>query len=316
MTRIFHACDIHGSEIVWNKIVKVGPYYKADIVMMCGDLTGKAIVPIVKRKESEWYCCPFGEEIVMRSRQEVEKFVQLQRNRGFYAFEITMKELEELQRNPKKLSDLFAKVMTETLARWIKMVEEKTPKDVRVIVNPGNDDVFEIDGVIRQSDRVIYPLQRVVKIDDVYEMITCEWANPTPWKTPRECSEKELGKKLEKEFSRVKGAENLICNFHAPPYNTSIDLAPKLKKDQTVVTSAGMPVMEHVGSKAVREFVEKHQPYLGLHGHIHESCGSTIIGRTLCLNPGSEYQSGILRGFIIDLPPKASEKAEYWRVEA
>ena len=47
--------------------------------------------------------------------------------------------------------------------------------------------------------------------------------------------------------------------------------------------------MIHAGSTAVRASIEKHQPLVGLHGHIHESKGFVTLGRTLCLNPGSEY---------------------------
>jgi len=52
---------------------------------------------------------------------------------------------------------------------------------------------------------------------------------------------------------------------------------------------------------AVREAIEKYKPLLGLHGHIHESRGVVNIGRTLCINPGSEYGEGIIRGAIVDL---------------
>lgn len=316
MTRIFHACDVHGNELVWKKIVRIGPYHKADIVLMCGDLTGKAIVPIVRRKESEWYCNPHGEDMIMHSEEELEKFKEVQRNKGLYVFETTPEELKQLQADPRAVSDLFTRLMKETIQRWLELVKESTPKNVRVVVNPGNDDIFEIDEIVKNDDRVIYPLDRVVSLDDTYEMISCAWVNPTPWKTPRECSEQDLRKKLEKEYERVGRPEHLVCNFHAPPFGTTIDLAPKLKPDKTVVTSAGAPVMEHVGSRAVREFIEEHQLLLGLHGHIHEACGSEYLKRTLCLNPGSEYQTGILRGFVIDLPRSPTEKTSYWRAEA
>jgi len=59
--------------------------------------------------------------------------------------------------------------------------------------------------------------------------------------------------------------------------------------------------MVPVGSKSIRDAIEKHQPLLGLHGHIHESRGSFKIGRTICVNPGSEYTEGILRGTIANL---------------
>ncbi len=57
----------------------------------------------------------------------------------------------------------------------------------------------------------------------------------------------------------------------------------------------------HTGSTAVRNSIEKHAPLLGLHGHIHESKGFVRLGRTLCLNPGSEYADGILRGALVIL---------------
>jgi len=59
--------------------------------------------------------------------------------------------------------------------------------------------------------------------------------------------------------------------------------------------------MIHVGSVAVRQAIEKYQPLLGIHGHIHESRGFVKIGQTLCINPGSEYGEGILRGVIVNL---------------
>ena len=315
MTRIFHSCDFHGNESVWRKALRTGTYYKADVVMVCGDLTGKAIVPIVRRKTDEWFWSARGRGGKLHSKKEVERAKNEIRNMGYYPYETTPEEVEDLKSHPEKVNALFIKLMRETLQRWIRMAEEIVPENVKIIVNPGNDDVFEIDDIIEKSERVIYPLGRVVQLDDTYPLISCEWVNPTPWKTPRECSEKELMKKLEKEFNRVDSYENLICNFHAPPYDTPIDLAPKLDKQLRVVMRGGAPVMEHVGSKAVREAIERYQPFICLHGHIHESAGYVRIGRTLCVNPGSEYTQGILRGYVIDLPSKPSEKMNFWRVE-
>jgi Icc-related predicted phosphoesterase len=52
---------------------------------------------------------------------------------------------------------------------------------------------------------------------------------------------------------------------------------------------------------SVRKAIEKYQPMLGLHGHIHESQAVAKIGRTTCVNPGSEYGEGILRGCLINI---------------
>ena len=79
--------------------------------------------------------------------------------------------------------------------------------------------------------------------------------------------------------------------IHAPPYNTKLD-----------VIADG----SHVGSHSVREFIEKEQPLLALHGHIHESpkmSGSwkDKIGNTVCINVGSSYPEDRLNCVIIDV---------------
>ncbi len=65
--------------------------------------------------------------------------------------------------------------------------------------------------------------------------------------------------------------------------------------------------MVSVGSNAVRSAIEKYQPLVGLHGHIHESRSAQKIGRTMCINPGSEYGEGVLRGVIVDLSKQKLE---------
>ncbi|MEM2517675.1 MAG: phosphoesterase, partial [Candidatus Bathyarchaeia archaeon] len=91
--------------------------------------------------------------------------------------------------------------------------------------------------------------------------------------------------------------KNSIFNLHCPPINTLLDIAPKLDKDLKVSLRETIAA----GSAAVRKAIEKYQPLLGLHGHIHESRGIEKIGRTLCINPGSEYTEGILRAIVVDL---------------
>jgi Icc-related predicted phosphoesterase len=148
-----------------------------------------------------------------------------------------------------------------------------------------------------------------------YDMISCEWVNETPWKTPRQCSDEELEKRLEREFDRASDKKRLVCNFHAPPHNTRIDEAPKLDKNHKPVTKLTLVVKEHVGSVAVRKTLERHQPVIGLHGHIHESEGSDQIGRTLVLNPGSEYEAGVFKGFIVSIPKEQEKGVSFQRVE-
>jgi len=319
LTRIFHSVDAHGSNLVWKKYLNAATAYKAEVVLLCGDLTGKAIVPIVKVKENEWFINPFGKEEHFYSKEKLGERLNALENQGYYSFETTKEEIAELQHEPRKVEEIFARLMKERLEQWLEMVEEKIPKGVKVVVMPGNDDITEIDEVIKaHEDKIIYPLKKVVYIDDVHSIISCEYVNPTPWDTPREADEQDIMKMLEKEFSRVDAKEqkHLICNFHAPPYDTRLDLAPKLDKKLNVVTGfGGSPEMVHVGSKSVKAFIEKHQPKLGLHGHIHEAAADQKVGRTVVVNPGSDYQAGVLRGYVVDLTSVAEDEIKVWRVE-
>ena len=318
MTRIFHSVDAHGSSLVWRKYLNAATAYKANVVLLCGDLTGKAIIPVVKVKENEWFINPFGKEERFYSVEKLTERLNVLENQGYYTFETTRDEIAEFQNNPKKVENLFAKLMKERLEQWLKLAEEKIPKSVKIVVMPGNDDIMEIDEVIKaHEDRVIYPLDKVVYLDNKHPMISCEYVNPTPWETPREAKEQDLMKMLEKQLRRIDASEQkyLICNFHAPPYGTMLDLAPKLDKNLNVIMRFdGSPEMEHVGSKSVRAFIEQYQPKIGLHGHIHEAAADQKIGRTLVINPGSDYQACVLRGYVIDFSV-SDEDTKAWRVE-
>jgi len=314
MVRIVYSADVHGSEQVWLKWLNAANEYKADIIIMNGDLTGKKIVPIAKMEDGTWKSAKFlDREWVLRSKEEVDELAKRIRYAGMYPFITTIEEVREISKDPAKVDKLFEDIMVKELERWLDLVKEKIPKNVEVIVSPGNDDVFALDELIKNDDRVIYPLDKVVYIGDKYPLISCEWVNPTPWNTPREEDEKKLEKRLEKKFKMVKEEEYpyVLAMFHAPPYDSGLDMAPKLDKNLKPILIGGHPVMIPVGSKAVRKVIEKYQPMMGLHAHIHESAGEIKIGRTLCINPGSEYDRGIFRAYIIELSDKGLEK--YWR---
>ncbi len=93
--------------------------------------------------------------------------------------------------------------------------------------------------------------------------------------------------------------------LHAPPYDTQLDVAPKI--DWETLTVQGQD-SAHVGSTAVKEVIEQVQPILSLHGHIHESRAAVRIGRTLAVNPGSSYVEGTLSGCLIELDGKKKLK--------
>ncbi|MFX1416829.1 MAG: phosphoesterase [Promethearchaeota archaeon] len=300
--RIFLAADPHGSDQTWEKMCRAPKVFKADVAMMCGDLTGKAIMPIIQEKEGRWYAQPHGSKKTFKKQKDLDKFIKFTEDEGYYPKILTPDELEELRNTPGEITKLFQSLMVERIQKWMDMANERIPEDVMVVVNPGNDDDYSIDEVIKNDPRVIYPLEKVVDVHG-YPMISLEWVNSTPWDTHRECPDEELLEKLEAEFARLETDDysNVLCNFHDPPYNSGLDVAPQLTEDHRVAKAGAHELMVPVGSKSVREVIEKYQPLLGMHGHIHESVGYRRIGRTLCVNPGSEYREGILKGFLITI---------------
>jgi len=316
LARIYFATDVHGSDHVWRKWLSVPEFHKADILILAGDLTGKAIVPIVEQPDGTYSSTIYGREWKLKNKEEVKEMGERVSFTGYYPLVCTTERVTELSNNKEKLASLFKEMIGDRVKRWMELLIEKVDtKKTKVVVMPGNDDDFLIDPIIKSYEKegIIYPLYKVVNICYDFEMISMDYANPTPWDTPRECSEEELQKKLEAEFKKVRDYSKTVCNFHCPPFGTRLDMAPKLTRDLTPVHVLGRPVMVHVGSKAVKNVEKKYQPLLGLHGHIHESYASDHVGKTLVVNPGSEYTEGILRGFIIDLNEKGIER--WWKVE-
>lgn len=306
LTRILYTTDLHGSETVFLKFLNAAKMYQADAAIMGGDITGKMIVPIVKLDEKTHRAKLLGTHIVARNKEELDKLEFNIRYNGFYPYHTNPAEMEELNRDPAKVDALFKKVMVGALDRWMHLAEERLEgQKLRVYITPGNDDSFAIDDVLNSSKVVINPEGRVISIDDHHEMISSGYSNPTPFDSPREVTEEELGEKIEAQAAQVRDMANCIFNFHCPPYNSGIDIAPKLGKDlkPAIVPGGGIETIP-VGSTAVRSAIEKYQPLMGLHGHIHEARGETKIGRTVCYNPGSEYGEGIMRGVIINMDEK------------
>jgi Icc-related predicted phosphoesterase len=299
-TRIYFVTDIHGSEICFRKFVNAGKYYKADAIILGGDITGKMIVPIVKLPDGTLKCNYTGDEIVMKSQSEIDQTTKLIRDSGYYPYFCSESEFAELNEKEALVKQLFTKMMVESVKGWMKLAEERLkPDGIKCYISPGNDDIFDIDEVLNSSSYVVNPEEKVVDIDGEHEMITLGTTNHTPWHSPREVDEEELSNKIENMTRQVRDMKKAIFNIHVPPIDTSIDQAPKLDENLNLV-GAGR-VMISAGSVATRRAIEKLQPLIGIHGHIHESKGLVKIGRTMCFNPGSEYGDGLLKGLVCDL---------------
>ncbi|MCR6691863.1 MAG: metallophosphoesterase [archaeon YNP-LCB-003-016] len=299
MTRIIFATDVHGSELTFRKLISAAKMHKANVVILGGDMTGKIIVPIIKQPDGKYTAKFLGNIVKIDDEKELEQLENNIRLTGYYPYRTTLEEYQEISKDSSKQYNLFTDLMIEQILRWDKLAEQHLkPLGIKFYVCPGNDDRIEVDEAIDSKCSFLINTEgKIIWIDDFHEMISTGWSNITPFGSPKEMPEDELLRKIENMISKLKNVENSIFNLHCPPIDTTLDKAPKLDKD----LRPSLRETISAGSVAVRKVIEKYQPLLGLHGHIHESRGIEKIGRTLCINPGSEYTEGILRAVIIDL---------------
>jgi uncharacterized protein len=306
--KVCFAIDIHGSEVCWRKFLNAAAFYKADMVILGGDVTGKVMIPIVAHN-GYWQVTVRGETHRIENREALADIETQIRNRGSYPAIVSPDELQHLSEEEDEVDRRFSVEMMHSLDRWLDMADGKLRGgQIGCILNGGNDDIFEIDDMIESSPCVTFAEGKVLDLGG-FSMVSMGWTNPTPWDTFREAPEDELATKIEAVAQHVPDMGRAIFNFHAPPYGTGLDDAPAL--DETLRPIHGGAVMKAVGSVAVRDSINEHQPLLSVHGHIHESRGIRKMGRTLALNPGSVYGDGVLQGAVIELDPKKAKVTRY-----
>jgi Icc-related predicted phosphoesterase len=309
--KIFFATDIHGSEICWRKFLNAAAFYKADMVILGGDVTGKVMIPIVTHN-GYWQVTIRGESQRIENREALADVEQQIRNRGSYPAVVSPDELQYLSEQEGEVDRRFSVEMMHSLDRWLDMADTKLKGgQIGCIVNGGNDDIFEIDEMIESSPCVTFAEGKVLDLGG-FSLVSMGWTNPTPWDTFREAPEDELAARIEAVAGHVPDMGRTIFNFHAPPYGTGLDEAPAL--DETLRPIHGGAVMKPVGSVAVRDAIVTHQPLLSVHGHIHESRATKKMGRTLAINPGSVYGDGVLQGAVIELDVKKAKVTRYLMV--
>ena len=305
MPRIFFATDLHGSEMCWRKLLNAAKFYEADVLICGGDMTGKAIIPIVE--EDGRYTMTLAGQTQTVGAGEVGEVEAQVRRRGYYPLRVSPQRLAELDESADTRTHTFQEVMLDGVQRWMDMAKEKLGgSGIRLFVCPGNDDEMEVDDVIRKSDMVELGEGQVVEVDG-FSMISTGWSNHTPWNTHREETEEKLAERIEAMASQLSDSSKAIFNLHCPPYKSGLDEAPAIDADMKLLH--GGRALRPVGSTAVRAAIEKHQPLLSLHGHIHESKGAIKIGKTLSINPGSAYEEGMLMAAIVNLDAKKGIKS-------
>jgi Icc-related predicted phosphoesterase len=299
-TRILFATDVHGSEIVFRKFLNAVRVYETDVAILGGDLTGKKLAPVVANG-SGWTTSIAGEERRIAGEDELEQVLDAVRNLGHYPVVVTREEYERMQSEPGAVDERFEAECRRQVEDWMRRAAERMEEcGVPIYVTGGNDDFLSVEPIIEDAPYVTNAEGRVVEVPPGVEMISTGYSNPTPWQCPRDITEDELAERIEAMAAQLRDAPHAIFNFHVPRFHSGIDQCAKL--DTSV--SPPRPVMGEeiaAGSTAVRAAIERHGPVLSLHGHIHESRGVQRIGRTTCVNPGSEHGEGVLRSAVVEL---------------
>lgn len=309
--RLYYASDIHGTETLWRKFLNAAGVYRAQVIVMGGDVAGKVVVPL--REHPEGYEIElFGRRELLRDEDEARDAEQRIRANGMYPYRMSAEEIRRVAAlSEEERERWFARVMLETFERWLALAEERLARsEVRCFLMPGNDDPPGIDEALARARRVEACDERIVEFDG-HEMVSLGYSNITPFHSPRELEEGELYRRVERLADQLREPQSAIFNLHVPPYDSTLDTAAELDETLAVVTVAGEPKRIPVGSTAVRELIERYQPLLSLHGHVHESPGAMHIGRTLCLNPGSAYNTGRIAGALINIDGKGRARHQF-----
>ena len=313
VTHLFFSTDLHGSERTYRKFINAGKFYQANVLIMGGDISGKLLIPIIKDKNGNFRATLQGATEHYATEGDLSGLLERLATLGFYHKIMDEDEFKSLQAQPAEIDKLFHQLARERLSTWVDLAETRLAgTGIKCFVTGGNDDDPEIlEAIHREGTQSFFACENMVaQIDDSHTMISLGYSTPTPWKTPREVSDEALGGMIDNLVKDIAAMQSCVFNFHDPPVDSTLDTCPMLDWNTDPpqpITQAGQMVMHGAGSKSVRRAIETYQPMLGLHGHIHESQGVAKIGRTTCVNPGSEYGEGMLRGCLINISGGAVE---------
>ncbi len=300
-TRIYFVTDLHGSSKCFRKFINAAPIYRADVLILGGDLAGKALQTIVRQPDGRWSCRFIGTDHLVEEGPDLQALERLIEDHGYYPYRAEPGELEA-RKADGSLDALFVRLMHERLQGWLDLADTRLrPAGTPLYFMLGNDDPVELRSLLDTAPWGTHAEGRVLALDDEHELISWGYSNITPWHSHREQTEERLAESLAAMAAGLRDPARAVVNVHVPPVGTGLDDAPVLDADMRVVQVLGQVKFAPAGSRAVRDFLLDRQPMLGLHGHIHEAAGIRRLGRTIAINPGSDYSTGALNGALITL---------------
>ena len=288
---------------MFRKFLNSVEVYEATIAIIGGDLTGKRLAPILDTGTG-YQATILDEKLEFTGDERLQQLSSRIRNLGHYPIVVTQQELDQMNADPDVVERRFEKECREQVADWMQRAAARLePLGIPLFVTGGNDDYFSIEAILDASPWITNAEGEVLEIAPGLQMISTGYGNPTPWHCPRDVTEEELGARIEAMASQLGPDATAIFNLHVPPYGSGLDRCPKLDTSfnpPKPVSGAEISA----GSTAVLAALERYGPVLSLHGHIHESAGIRELGRTVAINPGSEYGEGVLRTAVIDIDGK------------
>jgi Icc-related predicted phosphoesterase len=235
--RIFFVTDVHGSTRCFKKFINAAQAYKPDILLLGGDITGKRVIPAVKRSDGRYEGHLAGRDYVLESEEELLAFEQAAADGGLYAYRTSVEEVAAMEDEPDRVEEVFLRLAQARLQEWLEIADERLAgTGVKLIINCGNDDPFELDAQIDQAPSVTFAEGRLIPLDERRTLVSCGFANLTPWRCQRDVSEEEIGQRIENSLAQLQAdGQQLVFNMHCPPHDSGLDVCTPLKEDLSPV---------------------------------------------------------------------------------
>ena len=196
-TRIYFVSDLHGSSVCFRKFINAAKIYDANVLILGGDVAGKAIQSIVRAPGGRWRCRFVGTDYDVVEGPELVALEKLISDHGYYPYRADPGELEAMEANGG-LDDLFLRLMRERLTEWLDLADARLrPLGIPLYFMLGNDDPEALGALLDSAPWGTHDEGKVVWLDDEHEMISCGYSNVTPWHTYREQDEAISGPSID-----------------------------------------------------------------------------------------------------------------------
>lgn len=306
-TRLLYVSDLHGSTSAWKRACRLAALRLCDALIVGGDWLGKRLVYHVPLGDGTWLEKEGRAERKFSNATEKEQATALLSGSGVYV-------VDTLNGHSGITEKMVIEAGIKRLNEWLSS-ELATPHEFTLILGIGNDDPEAVEKCLiswSKHPRVVNVFEEPVVWQGIC-MVGMACIPPSPWHTYRECSEEEIYRRISTALESCDKSLPIYLLAHAPPYGTSIDIASEIDAGLRVRKEALKPVERHVGSKSVRSIIESGLVTVGLHGHIHERSGVDWIKDVPVCNPGSQYWTGILQGYLISMSQQ--KEIHFRRVE-